>query len=159
MSNTANRKVTIINSHGLISGYLQWILWLLCPELLTVSVYPAPRSCENWYFDGLQLSLPQSVPLAEQKLCHTTSWVLRGSTASDWHRGPKGAALLPKNETNFVMQFMLRAPCAISMKLDSNWIYFFLFASSCFLHFLSPKSTHWINHVKKNKNSCFRFCF
>lgn len=73
MSNTANWKVTIINSYGLISGYLQWILWVLCHDLLTVSVYPAPGSCENWYFEGLQLSLPQSVPLAEQELCHTTS--------------------------------------------------------------------------------------
>ena len=72
MSNTANRKITKMNLYGLISGYFPWILWVLCPDLLIVSVYPSPSCCESRYFDGLQLSLLQSVPLVEQELYHTT---------------------------------------------------------------------------------------
>lgn len=37
MSDTANRKITKMNLYGLISGYFQWILWVLCPDLLIVS--------------------------------------------------------------------------------------------------------------------------
>lgn len=81
------------------------------------------------------------------------SGVVRGSTANGLTDtgAQSGQPSCLKMRPTLWCNLCSRAPCAIRMKLDSNWIYFFLFASSWFLPFLPPKSTHWINHVRRTR--------